>query len=189
VNGPAFNNKNGGGIVFDGINDYGDLSNNIILSNEFTICLWQNLTSGTNSDSLDRRTLLSLSSGTTRIQYGNNVAGILFVDDSLTVATTLTTYKSPGATYALIPGIDFNYTVRRDSSNLTQQFINGSMLENIFGNQGIINGTYTLDRLGMLGNTVRPYYGCIYNILIYNRALSQQEITQNYNATKGRFGL
>jgi hypothetical protein len=26
-------------------------------------------------------------------------------------------------------------------------------------------------------------------MLIYNRALTVQEITQNYNATKGRFGL
>jgi len=29
----------------------------------------------------------------------------------------------------------------------------------------------------------------IYNATIYNRALSSQEVLQNYNATKGRFGL
>jgi len=26
-------------------------------------------------------------------------------------------------------------------------------------------------------------------VLLYDRALTQEEITQNYNATKGRFGL
>jgi hypothetical protein len=33
------------------------------------------------------------------------------------------------------------------------------------------------------------FYGNIGNVSIYNRALSSTEITQNYNATKGRFGL
>ena len=31
--------------------------------------------------------------------------------------------------------------------------------------------------------------GKIYNAMIYNRALSASEIKQNYNATKGRYGL
>ena len=39
------------------------------------------------------------------------------------------------------------------------------------------------DTLGRFGN------GNIYSCLRYNRVLSQSEIQQNYNATKGRFGL
>jgi hypothetical protein len=31
--------------------------------------------------------------------------------------------------------------------------------------------------------------GLIYNIVVYNRALTASEILQNYNATKSRFGL
>jgi hypothetical protein len=33
------------------------------------------------------------------------------------------------------------------------------------------------------------YNGIVYNTSIYNRALTQQEIQQNYNTTKSRFGL
>ena len=38
----------------------------------------------------------------------------------------------------------------------------------------------------MISNT---YKGNILTTSFYNRVLSQTEITQNYNATKGRFGL
>jgi hypothetical protein len=40
------------------------------------------------------------------------------------------------------------------------------------------------------GELASEYYdGKIGNIFIYNRALSAAEVLQNYNATKGRFGL
>jgi len=42
--------------------------------------------------------------------------------------------------------------------------------------------------LGATG-TGANWNGLVYSAKIYNRALSQQEITQNYNALKSRFGL
>ena len=58
-------------------------------------------------------------------------------------------------------------------------------------------GSYTINTVAS-----RPYMGIVYgtnlysyyngrigNFLIYNRALSASEVSQNYNATKGRFGL
>ena len=38
-------------------------------------------------------------------------------------------------------------------------------------------------------NGLIPMTGNISTVQIYNRALSAQEIQQNYNATKARFGL
>jgi hypothetical protein len=35
----------------------------------------------------------------------------------------------------------------------------------------------------------RYFTGKFYDVKIYSRALSQTEITKNYNATKGRYGL
>jgi hypothetical protein len=40
---------------------------------------------------------------------------------------------------------------------------------------------------GNWGN--RPFFGSIYNTIIYNITLSATEVLQNYNATKARFGL
>jgi hypothetical protein len=39
------------------------------------------------------------------------------------------------------------------------------------------------------GNTTYNFNGNISQTLIYNRALSSQEVLQNYNATKSRYGL
>ena len=47
-------------------------------------------------------------------------------------------------------------------------------------------GSYNNDRcFGLASDT----NGNIYTTQIYNRALSAQEVLQNYNATKTRFGL
>jgi hypothetical protein len=44
--------------------------------------------------------------------------------------------------------------------------------------------------IGRLNGTNGFFFvGNIYNTQIYNRALSAQEVLQNYNAAKGRFGL
>ena len=42
-----------------------------------------------------------------------------------------------------------------------------------------------------IGSFVTTYYfnGSIYTARLYNKALSANEVQQNYNATKGRFGL
>jgi hypothetical protein len=53
----------------------------------------------------------------------------------------------------------------------------------------------TMPNLIQLGAIVRnliiqgPFLGKMANILIYNRALTAQEVLQNYNALKSRFGL
>jgi hypothetical protein len=69
-----------------------------------------------------------------------------------------------------------------------------------------LNGELKASRsLTWLGNTIWPtsawdlgrdinnanqfFTGSIASYRMYNRALSAQEVLQNYNATKGRFGL
>ena len=37
--------------------------------------------------------------------------------------------------------------------------------------------------------TSEYFKGYISNVMIYNKALTADEVLQNYNATKGRFGL
>lgn len=43
--------------------------------------------------------------------------------------------------------------------------------------------------IGQGNTTLRFLKGNIYQTQLYNRALSAQEVLQNYNALKGRFGL
>ena len=68
-------------------------------------------------------------------------------------------------------------------------YVNGNLL-------GTISFTSTFDistnplRLGaMPSNYLGFANGNIYNVSIYNRALSQLEIQQNFKASKSRFGI
>jgi hypothetical protein len=82
----------------------------------------------------------------------------------------------------------FNY-----SSLKLSEYRNGVLVtpESNNSSTGIMTGSFYNNnvnfRLGKNeGNSLDAEY---YVLRAYNRVLSQQEITQNYNATKGRFGL
>jgi hypothetical protein len=50
--------------------------------------------------------------------------------------------------------------------------------------------SFNLTQLGYYFNAFQPYTnGKIANFALYNRALTQAQVLQNYNATKTRFGL
>jgi hypothetical protein len=54
-----------------------------------------------------------------------------------------------------------------------------------------LSTTNTSVWIGSIDPSYQPWYydGRISNIQIYNKALSAQEVQQNYNALKSRFGL
>ena len=52
----------------------------------------------------------------------------------------------------------------------------------------LINGNTNLF-VGSRAGTQYPFSGKISNTKIYNRALSDQEIQQNFNAIRGRYGI
>jgi hypothetical protein len=57
------------------------------------------------------------------------------------------------------------------------------------GTTGILASINTI-QLGYFFNSSQPWTnGKISNFQIYNRALSDSEILQNYNSTKSRFGI
>jgi hypothetical protein len=51
------------------------------------------------------------------------------------------------------------------------------------------NASATLAIGSDAANSRRYWQGNVSNVQIYNRALTATEMRQNYNATKGRFGL
>ena len=66
-------------------------------------------------------------------------------------------------------------------------YINGNLLKTTN-----VSGTMTTQstlRISSEGNRTRGVNGTVYNCSIYNRALTAQEVLQNYNATKKRYGL
>jgi hypothetical protein len=192
INGPAFSNVNGGVITFDGSNDYcittptpPSLQGNPSFtvegwfkrnSTKNTAATWgiggENSTQGINSYNTGTDLISIDLWGTSTYSTGQTY--------SLTDWKHITwTYNGGGFTTSNI--IIYINTVPYTGANLT---INrgGSGTPNINAN-GIV-----LARAGALSN--QYYYPAnIANFKIYNRALPQAEVLQNYNATKQRFNL
>ena len=83
--------------------------------------------------------------------------------------------RTPSAILALIVG----------SNVLSGQIINSSV-----GTSTVLSGSITsgsnASTIGWGSNTGYFFSGSIYSIQVYNRALSQSEIQQNYNAHYGK---
>jgi hypothetical protein len=187
INGVGFNSSNGGSLTFDGADDRANSSSDLntlpLGDNPRTMMYWiyPNLLT---SDILIQIAGYGLDNGT-----GNLFCGCIGG----------TNISAAGKSFLWGNGI--NYASSHDITINTWQHIawvktagNIICYKNGVADSG---GSYTI-------NTVdsRPYMGIVYsqnlysyyngrigNFLIYNRALSAAEVSQNYNAQKGRFGL
>lgn len=187
INGPTFSNQNGGSIVFDGVNDYVNITNNSSLNptGAITVASFFNISS-----------------------YGANYASIIFKQNNYT--GQYEQYSLGFITnniFLAITGVDRTQKVIQTSGNYTNQtvyavgtcdtvtdemklYVNGTLIQtltftstfDIASTPVTIGGTGTVGYAGWTN-------GKIYTSQIYNRALSAQEILQNYNATKTRYGL
>jgi hypothetical protein len=182
VNGPTFNSENGGSIVFDGVNDYGTLGNTTILNSGLTSSSfsswWKYVGQGTGSD---KRGFV-LESANFHYSLLVNTNGTLGVHIN---TTDNSTQFVPGFIptigrwyYSSIVWDGINLIVYIDSVEVGRRSQSGTSL--IVQNLRI--GTYR-------DNNNRWWLGNIAQVSIYNRALSPQEVQQNFNAARNRFGI
>lgn len=187
TNGASFNSNNKGSIVFDGSNDYvqvtspfGDIDWS---SRAWSFSAWMKL------DTLGDKCLVNLNSSNsshyivTNVFYGNGQSYWYFIKNSTSTQTNFTQTTSNFTTNEIFYFtmtynggglINSNINFYKNTTLLTTTGGGGAGLSNQSGLQ--IGGNYPLD-------------GNVYNFLMYNRVVTQAEITQNYNATKTRFGL
>jgi hypothetical protein len=179
TNGPTFNSGNGGSIVFDGTNDYTQTNYNPALT-DFTVQVWFKTPDSTNGASariLDK----NFSNG---FYLGKNYLGTA---NSWGCGIRETT--APYGRYITLTDGQWNFiaSIRSGTTNT----IYGNGITNT--TSGTVSSTaLSTDnmRIGMEFNTISaPFKGNIAQVSIYNRALTATEVLQNYNATKGRYGL
>jgi len=199
INGPTFSSGNSGYIRCDGVNDFIEVSDNSSLdfgSGNFTVEYWfRKLTDTSNYSNIwgpnkwntgaspgTNEWTLSIGNGSTA--NGNNFSfGIQ--SGTITYGTGLsTTLLSLNTWYQLIG--------QRDGASL-KVYLNGVLDMNI-SPSGLTTSTVINNagrNLRINNSAINEYYTNADNAIlrIYNKALSSDEITQNYNATKGRFGL
>lgn len=190
TNGPTFDSGNGGSLVFDGVNDYGDcgLINELTDILDLSVFVWVNIISNTTQSAIINRYFNTTLNNGWALVGGGTSEPIRFSfvgrESSAEFLNNSTNYKFYYNTWYHVVGVK--------EGNVWKIYVN-SVLEN---SQQLGNGTTVF-----YDNTIYladyPTFGPpnrnnnikIGNTQIYNRALSASEILQNYNATKGRFGF
>jgi hypothetical protein len=183
INGPTFNSSNGGSIVFDGVDDYVQCAGSFPLTSA-TIITWI------------RRNGSQVSfAGVFFTRGGQSITGLNFYYDTNKIG-----YHWAAGYY----DFDSNLTI----PDLTWCMVALSVTSTagilyLCQSSGITTATNTnshpsivLDNIKLAQDDTVAQYG-IYRFFkgniaisqVYNRALSSNEITQNFNAQKGRFGL
>ena len=201
TNGPTFSSANGGGIVFDGTDDSVPISSNLPLyctTGNWSCQVWCypiNLGEGNFArivENYDQSTYASttlLNSGWNLTTNGTAVSnGIQVGQVGNSRANPLSIYF---ANFFTTYSIWYNITATV-AGNVCRLYKNGVF----FGTQNFSTAITTMAGLsvstiiGNRGALDRTFNGTISIVLVYpNRTLSDAEVLQNYNATKGRFKL
>lgn len=180
LNGPTYSSNFGGYLNYDGANDYTTIphSNAINLTDNMTVSMWCRM-----NDLAYDYYPLSKMSGLNGYEFGLNAAsGRMYLGvrnnagDGFKAATASTTVNR---------GIWTHYTGTK-SGTAVSIFING-----------VYSGGLALTYIGSLSNSVAfslgsangSYYTpCdISQVLLYSRKLTDEEIEQNYDATRKRY--
>jgi hypothetical protein len=194
TNGPTYNTSNNGFLTFDGINDYGLLTNPATLRNQdFTVSLWvypqtQNQALTTLADfehdnsGLQGWVIQSEDSTTNRYYYLAYYTGSAF---------------QPVGLFGVGKGVQItnnawqNLTFTKSGTSIVG-YLNG--IQTYSATAGSSTISYVTSKNFAISNTVNQAYpryfkGNVATCQIYSRALSSSEIVQNFNALRGRYGL
>ena len=172
VNGTGYSSANSGSFFFDGTNDSLEFSSYTPDAN--TVSIWVNL------KSLQNGPIIFVGDDT----YNSTLwSWSFFAFSSLFYFRASTTSQY----FTEVPQFNtwINYTlIRNDGSNVSIAYKNGVFFGSVPDSTTL--NPYPNMRIGRsAGNFANFNLG---QVQIYNRALTAQEVLQNYNATKKRFG-
>jgi hypothetical protein len=195
VNGPTFDPSNGGSIVFDGVNDHVSILNNsnLVFGNgDFTVSMWIKIPISSTGEGNPSQWGPIISKGCTTsapagtwwfAQNSSNTNRITFNISSTDGGTFVTSTTTP----TLLNGW-YNIAFTRLGStgslytNTTLTVVDTSSSSNL-------NTTTPLWIASTSAASQKRTNMTLSQTQIYNRALTAQEVLQNYNATKTRYGL
>lgn len=174
TNGPTYNTDNGGTILFDGVNDFVSVNRLSILGNNFTVFTWLKLNTGFGG-------LMNVFSG------GNDATWYPSIYTSKIGWYTGTGWRSGTTTF--IANTWYQTVFRLDNSTGSPRhamYVNG-VREYIGTDTYTGGGIFDIGKI--IGESARYLNGSISTFQAYNIALTDEEVLQNYNATKIRYGL
>ncbi len=190
VNGPTYTSGTNGYFTFDGVDDRVTFTN----------------TNGFGSGGSAPQATMSIWANITRNNSYQQIAGFrddtdynfffLLLDSG---GATVPTEARLGTTAGLAYDINVNFIsyfgtwtniVFVANTNRTDLYFNGILAgsnTNVAGNFGADSGQFCIGRHPAVA--AYPTLGKISNVQFYKRALTATEITQNFNALRGRYGV
>jgi hypothetical protein len=191
TNGPTYSSANGGSIVFDGVDDYVTFAYPELLSlNTFSYGCWYKPTF--NLAGFD--TLFSRENARHYVGYQDNGQYQIFLRGNL--HPTNGSLESPVGNAGIVTADVWQFThVNIDwpsstfsiyhNGNLAWALTNallGTSFVNNLSNDATIGSRYA-------GGTSNKFLGNLSYFAYYSRVLSVTEIRQNFEATRGRYGI
>ena len=177
TNGPTYKTANGGSFVLDGTNDYIYAPvDTTLFTTQATMIIW--LKNDVASPNAGQTGLIGYFNGGGNDHYpwtGDSAYFSTFRNNRLGPITLSASIGRTSAHMVTVTTDATNWKLYQNTTLVTTQSASSSVYLDNF-NIGKSNGEYY-------------YQGNIYAFMIYNRALSADEILQNYNAFKGRYGL
>jgi hypothetical protein len=186
-----YNGDNKGSLVFNGVDDYvtvGTSPNSMNFSSGSTISVWVKVLSNTSGLFADNTVLSKWWDGSVRgfnITASSNSASIVYRPSNSGGDISLA--YTPGASFFS----NWNFLSFVNSSLRIDMYSNGLLVDFLERNDTFIRNNSADLRVGRYTHTSLNGYSNsqVSNVSIYNKALTASEIQQNFNATKGRFGL
>ena len=186
-----YSGDNKGSFVFDGSNDYvtvGTSPNSMNFSSGSTISVWVKVLSNTSGLFADNTVLSKWWDGSVRgfnITASSNSASIAYRPSNSGGDISLA--YTPGASFFS----NWNFLSFVNSSLRIDMYSNGLLVDFLERNDTFIRNNSADLRVGRYTHTSLNGYSNsqVSNVSIYNKALTASEIQQNFNATKGRYGL
>jgi hypothetical protein len=187
INSPAFSNEFGGGLIFNGSNNWINMGTNSshVFSGSYTISIWiKNTTTtstnefvvlngfGTLNGSQLNYALRKLSN--VYIWYLSDGSNIYTLSSNTTINTNIT-----------------NIVLSMDANGSTTIYINGSTDKTITSYYSTYSGVRNELAISGLANGGGTNFltGNIYQLSMYNKGLSTLEVQQNFNAIRTRFNI
>jgi len=193
VNGVGYNGSNGGYLSFDYVNDYVTTTgmSNFSYTNGITVSVWHYNGGGTgfyrgvvnNGTNVDRFGGFDLRYGRENYFGGTNNGTKLnwIIADTGGTRTGVSIYANVNEWHHYVGTYD-NTTVR--------VYKDGQLFDSITHSVGgQLKTTSDSTTIGRSPGTSEYLDGRLSQVSIYNKTLTASEIQQNFNATRGRFGI
>jgi hypothetical protein len=189
TNGPTYSTEGGGSIVFDGVDDYCVNLTSINVGNSNTVCAFIKLNGSQTSPGG-----AGLPGASIFNPFANGIDNWLGITDNklylfATEFSDVNNFNLVGTTPLDTTNSVWYFVTSVIDGNTATIYINGVLEATVTKSFTIASWGGSGAYIGARNTTQRFLKGSIANVSVYNRALTQNEILQNFNAQKSRFGL